>query len=76
MSVRLGVQAARPRVLGKCALAGRVAAFLLAGVFFNAGFKWKLHERCALLAAAGRTIREPRGERAAVFSYLGLQLLF
>lgn len=45
-------------------------------LFFNAGFKWKLHEYWTLLAAAGRTIHEPRGERAAVFSYLGLQLLF
>jgi len=45
-------------------------------LFFNAGFKWKLHQNWTLLAAAGRTIHEPRGERAAVFSYLGLQLLF
>lgn len=29
-----------------------------------------------LLAAAGRTIHEPRGERPATFSYLGLQLTF
>ena len=45
-------------------------------LFFNAGFKLKLHEHWTLLAAAGRTIHEPRGERAAVFSYLGLQLTF
>lgn len=45
-------------------------------LFFNAGFKWKLREHWTLLAAAGRTIHEPRGERAAVFSYVGLQLLF
>lgn len=44
-------------------------------LFFNAGFKWKLHEYWTLLAAAGRTLHEPR-ERAAVFSYLGLQLIF
>jgi hypothetical protein len=45
-------------------------------LFFSAGFKWKLHEHWTFLAAAGRTLHEPRGERAAVFSYLGLQLLF
>jgi hypothetical protein len=45
-------------------------------LFFNVGFKWKLQENWTILAAAGRTIHEPRGERAAVFSYLGLQLLF
>ncbi|MCI0748538.1 MAG: hypothetical protein L0Y58_24280 [Verrucomicrobia subdivision 3 bacterium] len=45
-------------------------------LFFNAGFKLKLHEHWTLLAAAGRTVYESRGERAAVFSYLGLQLLF
>jgi hypothetical protein len=44
--------------------------------FFNAGFKWKLDEHWALLASAGHTIHEPRGERPALFSYLGLQLLF
>jgi hypothetical protein len=45
-------------------------------LFFNAGFKWKLHEHWTLLAAAGRTVHEPRGERAAVFSYVGFQLIF
>lgn len=45
-------------------------------LFFNAGFKWKLHEHWMLLGSAGRTLREPRGERAALFSYLGLQLTF
>lgn len=45
-------------------------------LFFNAGFKWKLHEQWTFLAAAGRTIHEPRCERAAVFSYLGFQLVF
>ena len=45
-------------------------------LFFNAGFKWKPREHWTLLAAAGRTIHEPRGEGAAVFSYLGLQLIF
>ena len=29
-----------------------------------------------LLASAGRTIHETRGEGAAVFSYLGLQFTF
>jgi hypothetical protein len=37
---------------------------------------WKLDEHWALLASAGHTIHEPRGERPALFSYLGLQLLF
>jgi hypothetical protein len=45
-------------------------------LFFNAGFKWKLHDNWTLLGSAGRTVREARGERAAVFSYLGLQLTF
>ncbi|MBI4622964.1 MAG: hypothetical protein HY736_07015 [Verrucomicrobia bacterium] len=45
-------------------------------LFFNAGFKRRLHEHWTLLASAGRTIHEPRGERPAVFSYLGLQLTF
>jgi hypothetical protein len=45
-------------------------------LFFNTGFKWKLHEHWTLLAAAGRTIHEPDAERSAVFSYLGIQLIF
>jgi hypothetical protein len=45
-------------------------------LFFNAGFKWKLQEHWTLLGSAGRSLHEPRGERAAVFSYLGLQLTF
>jgi hypothetical protein len=45
-------------------------------LFFNVGFKWKLHKEWALLAAAGRTLREARGERTAVLSYLGLQWVF
>jgi hypothetical protein len=44
--------------------------------FFNAGFKWTFHEHITLLASAGRTLAESRGEGAAVFSYLGLQFTF
>jgi hypothetical protein len=44
--------------------------------FFNAGFKWTFHEHITLLASAGRTIHETRGDGAAVFSYLGLQFTF
>lgn len=44
--------------------------------FFNAGFKWTFHEHVTLLASAGRTLVESRGEPAAVFSYLGLQFTF
>ena len=44
--------------------------------FFNAGFKWTFHEQITLLASAGRTLAESRGEGAAVFSYLGLQFTF
>lgn len=44
--------------------------------FFNAGFKWTFHEHVTLLASAGRTLAESRGEGAAVFSYLGLQFTF
>jgi hypothetical protein len=44
--------------------------------FFNAGFKWSFHKHATLLASAGRTIHETRGDGAAVFSYLGLQFTF
>jgi hypothetical protein len=44
--------------------------------FFNAGFKWSFHEHVTLLASAGRTLYESRGEGPAVFSYLGLQFTF
>ena len=44
--------------------------------FFNAGFKWSFCEHVTLLASAGRTIHETRGDGAAVFSYLGLQFTF
>jgi hypothetical protein len=44
--------------------------------FFNAGFKWSFHKHATLLASAGRTIHETRGDATAVFSYLGLQFTF
>lgn len=44
--------------------------------FFNAGFKWSFHKNATLLASAGRTIHETRGDGPAVFSYLGLQFTF
>lgn len=45
-------------------------------LLFNAGFKWQLHERWTVLASAGRALHEPRGEKAAILSYLGLQFTF
>jgi opacity protein-like surface antigen len=45
-------------------------------LFFNAGFKWKLHESWTLLASGGRTLREADGDDVGVFSYLGLQWTF
>jgi hypothetical protein len=44
--------------------------------FFNAGFKWSFHQHATLLASAGRTLHETRGDGPAVFSYLGLQFTF
>ena len=44
--------------------------------FFNAGFKWALDEHLTLLASAGRTLVESRGEGYAVFCYFGLQCTF
>ena len=44
--------------------------------FFNTGFKWSFHKHATLLASAGRTIHETRGDGPAVFSYLGLQFTF
>ncbi|MGH8611268.1 MAG: transporter [Gammaproteobacteria bacterium] len=45
-------------------------------LFFNAGFKWSFSTHVTLLASAGRTLLELRGEGAAVFSYLGIQFTF
>lgn len=45
-------------------------------LFFNAGFKWKLHGNWTLLASGGRTLHEARGDDVGVFSYLGLQWIF
>jgi hypothetical protein len=45
-------------------------------LFFNVGFKWTLRENWTLLASAGSTLHQPRGEKSATFSYLGLQWTF
>jgi hypothetical protein len=54
----------------------RCRRFRRVRVLFNAGFKWSFHDHVTLLASAGRTLYESRGEGPAVFSYLGLQLTF
>lgn len=43
-------------------------------LFFNAGFKWKFHERVALMGSLGHSLKSPRGERSASIAYLGTQL--
>lgn len=45
-------------------------------LLFNMGCKWSLLENLTVLASAGHTLREPRGEDGAFFSYFGLQTTF
>ena len=57
-------------------VAATLAKLSDAELLFNAGFKWKLAGQVTLLASAGHTLREARGESSAFFSYLGLQTTF